>query len=199
MRIVEQMSRTDDEWTVKELARAMSTSTTKLYYHVNLLEERELIRTSSSRIVSGIVEKRYRVAARSFRIDRRLISPSAGDAGSEALAAIVSNAFETTRSEIEEGLRLGAVSVDEAAPPERRMTLSRSVCRLTPDRARELQRRMSALTDEFSEDEGAADATPYGLLVGFYPIAGQTPRPSRGTRRRAATSAAAPSQERCSR
>src|SRR5688572_10061938 len=49
--------------TVKELARALGVAPTKLYYHVKLLLERELIRVAETRIVSGITEKRYQVTA----------------------------------------------------------------------------------------------------------------------------------------
>ena len=46
--------------TVKEIARSLGEPLTKLYYHVNLLEQHGLIVVASSRLVSGILEKHYR-------------------------------------------------------------------------------------------------------------------------------------------
>lgn len=183
MRILEAMVRRLEEWTVKELARALGASATKLYYHVNLLEEHGLVATASTRIVSGIVEKRYRVTARSFRIDRRLLSPGTGEPGQEALHAILSNTFEATRAEIEEGLRTGVLAVEDDAPLERRMTLSRSLGRMTPERALELQERLRQIAAEFDVDE-PGDGITYGLLVAMYPTAD---RPARRAPRRKST------------
>src|SRR6476620_7963823 len=62
--------------TVKQIAGELKTTPTKLYYHINLLEQHGLIKVSGTRVVSGIIEKQYRLAAYSFDIDRSLLSPS---------------------------------------------------------------------------------------------------------------------------
>src|SRR4051794_28260662 len=60
--------------TVKELAASLGVPPTRIYYHINLLEVHGLIRVASSRIVSGIVEKRYEVTASRLSVDRALLS-----------------------------------------------------------------------------------------------------------------------------
>src|SRR5215204_4411779 len=55
--------------TVKQLASEMGTTSTKLYYHMSLLEERGIVRVISTRVVSGIIEKQYAITAYSFRPD----------------------------------------------------------------------------------------------------------------------------------
>src|SRR5918996_3635847 len=60
--------------TVKELASELGVPATRLYYHMNLLEDHGLIRVASTRIVSGIVEKRYEVTAARLSVDRSLLS-----------------------------------------------------------------------------------------------------------------------------
>src|SRR6266513_2118828 len=49
--------------TVKQVARKLEIAPTKLYYHVNLLEEHGLLTVTASRVVSGIIEKQYRTTA----------------------------------------------------------------------------------------------------------------------------------------
>ena len=60
--------------TVKQIAADLKTPIKKLYYHVNLLEEHGLIRITSTRVVSGIIEKQYRVTAYRLSVERALRS-----------------------------------------------------------------------------------------------------------------------------
>src|SRR6266699_2543948 len=68
----------DNPLTVKQVARKLESAPTKLYYHVNLLEEHGLITVTGSRIVSGIIEKQYRASASSLRVDRSLLTLDGG-------------------------------------------------------------------------------------------------------------------------
>ncbi|MBV9484501.1 MAG: helix-turn-helix transcriptional regulator, partial [Frankiaceae bacterium] len=54
-------------WTVKEIAAELSQPVTKLYHHIKLLEAADLISDVETRVVSGIVEHRYRANQRSLR------------------------------------------------------------------------------------------------------------------------------------
>src|SRR5918912_4209068 len=62
--------------TVKQVAAALGLAPTKLYYHINLLERHGLIVVVDTRLVSGILEKRYQAAARCFRVDHALLALS---------------------------------------------------------------------------------------------------------------------------
>src|SRR3954447_21221010 len=59
--------------TVKQLAKELKTTPTKLYYHMNLLEQHGLVKVTGTRIVAGIIEKQYQLAAYSIHIDRSLL------------------------------------------------------------------------------------------------------------------------------
>ena len=75
LRILETMvTAADETWTVKRLAAAMGVGPTKLYHHVNILEEREFIRVAGTRVVSGIIETSYRIAQLTVRLDRALLT-----------------------------------------------------------------------------------------------------------------------------
>ncbi|MBX6342634.1 MAG: helix-turn-helix transcriptional regulator [Thermomicrobiaceae bacterium] len=49
--------------TVKQLAAALDLPPTRLYYHVGQLEAHGLVRVVDTRVVSGIIEKRYQATA----------------------------------------------------------------------------------------------------------------------------------------
>src|SRR5687768_7910305 len=56
--------------TVKELAVLLDVARTRLYYHVKLLLEHDLIVVDDTRVVSGITESRYRVTAFRLSVDK---------------------------------------------------------------------------------------------------------------------------------
>lgn len=52
--------------TVKEAANSLGLAPQKLYYHVNLLEKHGLLEVVGTRMISGIVEKSYRITAERY-------------------------------------------------------------------------------------------------------------------------------------
>jgi DNA-binding transcriptional ArsR family regulator len=158
------VTRVGEPWSVKELAALLDVPQTRLYHHIDLLLERDLIRVAGQRLVSGIMETRYRVAALSLRLDPRLLS---SEEHAATAATIVANAVDAARSEILEALRTTTLDVDDPAPD--RPLITRGVAKLTPQRAGELRTRLAALLDEFHDSEGPL-AAPYGLLLAFYPL-----------------------------
>src|SRR6476659_4332264 len=78
--------------TVKQIAGMVNIPPTKLYYHINALEEHGLLRVVSTRLVSGILEKQYRAAAMSMRFDRRLLASGTG-AEDDALNLMLATAL----------------------------------------------------------------------------------------------------------
>jgi DNA-binding transcriptional ArsR family regulator len=152
--------------TAKEMAEALGTKQTKLYRHLALLEEHGLVRVVETRVVSGILEKRYGVTARSFRVDRSLL---AGAGGEPALASVLDGIFEKARAEIMEGVRAGLIDVSRPEAERSRMALSASHARLSPRSVRTVMRQVEKLAAiDAVEDPGGAE---YGLVVAFYPRA----------------------------
>ncbi len=169
IRILERMvTRHDPAWSVKELAAALGMPTTRLYHHIDLLVERDLLRPVERRVVSGIIETRYRVSAQSFQLDRRLIAGDATEARGVLLDTVAAT-FDTARAEVETSIRSGAAAAADA-PEHRRLLLSRGLTRLSPARALELRRRLAEIEAEFS-NEPDTDGELQGVLVAVYPVA----------------------------
>ncbi len=155
-------------WSVKELADAIGTSQTRLYHHVNLLEQRGLLRVAETQVVSGIVERRYQPSARGFRLDRSLVS---GTEGGTAIGRLLDVAVAETRRQILDSIARGAIDPSDETPG-RRLLLLRNRLRLRPDRVNAFSERLQALMDE--EDAGdEPGAIEHGLLVAFYPMASE--------------------------
>lgn len=172
LRILEVMTASPDEaFTVKQLATALGTTQTKLYHHVNLLLERDLIAVAGQRVVSGIIETRYRVGQLSLRLDRALLA-----ADSSVMHETLTTVFDGARDEIERGLAAGIISAAEDAAPETKLVLARGLADLAPDQALAFRDRLVALFEEFGATTSGdpqpsrRSGRPYGLLVGFYPM-----------------------------
>jgi len=171
LRILETMvRRLDPAWTVKELAATLEVPPTRLYHHVELLLERELLRPAGRRLVSGIVETRYRVAALSFRLDRHLFRGDAQGAA-EAMRDVLVTIFDGARDEIERGIVAGRITAGEDAPLDQKLFLLKGLTRISPERAGELRERLTALLEEFGGDPTSGDPMDYayGLVVAVYP------------------------------
>jgi DNA-binding transcriptional ArsR family regulator len=162
----------DEPRTVKQLAAELNMASTRLYYHVNLLELHGLIRVTGTRIVSGIIEKQYQVSASRFRVERSLLNlaPSEGD---DTLDTLLSSVFEQMRGEIKASAQRGLIDFSAAAPRDHGLLLSRTMGRMPPERAAEFYARLEALVQEFdaiAEDMPNDDPHIYGLAVVMYPV-----------------------------
>src|SRR5664279_480371 len=87
----------DGAKTVKQIASELELAPTKLYYHVNLLEEHGLIQVTETRIVSGIIEKHYTAAAHEYYIERSLLTPGQ-NSGNEGLEIAFDAMIEPIRN-----------------------------------------------------------------------------------------------------
>ena len=163
--------RPDTPVTVKQLAAQLDVRPTRLYYHVNLLEEHGLIRVASSRVVSGIIEKSYVPAARSITIDRELLKVSA--AGREATAASITALMQATANEIALSLESAA---GQTAAEKRQMHIGKAGAHLAPEAHAEFFKRLEELLEEFSDKYGTPDSPPNrALFVAYYPLAEESP------------------------
>src|SRR6476659_9811671 len=186
LRIVEAMvTRVDEPWTVKELSTLLGVPQTRLYRHIDLLLERDLIRPVERRVVSGIIETRYRIAQLSLKLDRRLFSADSREQAA-VMHDVLQTVFDRSREEIESAIRLGAIDTLEDARPERKLLLSKGLVRLRAGRAAKLRQDLMDLIEsaerEDDADDDPAERLPFGSLLALYPFiqepdAGDAPDP----------------------
>ncbi len=170
MRLMEAMvQRQDPPWSVKELAAELQVPQTRLYHHVEQLLAHDIIRPVERRVVSGIIETRYRITAYSFQLDRRLFE-SSGDEPRAVLHDTLVAVFDTARDEIEAAMRSGAIGSSGGSGDER-LLVARSLARLTPERAAEYRRRLRELQEEFGDQHQDEPGTrAWGVVLAVYPL-----------------------------
>ncbi len=144
--------------TVADAAEAMGVPVTRLYHHVNRLERDGLIRVQATRRVAAVTERRYQVAARSFRIAEEL----AQSADPAELGRAVGGLFDVARSALQREFELGSFTAGDLH--ERGMHALLSL-HLTSARRSELLGRLREIIEEFSDDDGE----PFQMLISAFP------------------------------
>ena len=145
--------------TAKELAGHLGTVPTKLYYHLNILESAGIIRVAEERIVSGIVERSYRAAARSFVVDRSLLSANEADVA-DAQAVIL----DETAAEYRKQRRRPASTAETVEP-----LIARSYLRCSPQKLQALHARLHELLAD-ADDSGDGTGEAVCLAVAFFAV-----------------------------
>lgn len=150
--------RLKDPRTVAELAELLDVPVTRLYHHVNRLEDRGLIRVVATRRVGAVTERQYQVVAKSFRIARQFFdNPESGE-----LAKAMGSLFDVAKIGLQkmvEGGGLVGVDVRENS------FLSLGEVSLTPARRAELFHRLEEFVSEY---ESEPDGEPTTLFVAAY-------------------------------
>jgi DNA-binding transcriptional ArsR family regulator len=150
----------------KELAEELGEPQTKLYRHLKLLEAHGLIVAAETRVVSGIVETRYRAAQSSVTVDPDDLDL---DEAGEDLGRMAALAIDRFRDEF-----IGLALADEipmgVAAPEGydKGLLMVSSARLPEAKAAELRRKLQSVVDEFSAESHDSGGVPVEMLIGWY-------------------------------
>ena len=169
LRVLEAFGRTRGvPRSVKEVAREIGQSPTKLYYHVNLMEEHGLLLVAESRLVSGILEKKYLPAAKQFSVDRTLLRTADGDSSEslDVLARTVETVLRSTADDFKRAAAAGTTGLDEDDEPQRRSVLSKSNLRLRPEAAAQVIELLESLVKR--EDDETDEAEVYSLTLAFF-------------------------------
>ncbi|MEV7596497.1 helix-turn-helix domain-containing protein [Kitasatospora sp. NPDC089797] len=162
----------DRALTAKELAAELDEPQTKLYRHIKQLEKAGLILVAGTRLVSGIVESRYRVAQDSIRLAPEMFtadSPARSEAY-DAMLAAMDRVRGDFRGHAADGRLDFGSSPDGADTPSG--LFANFALRLEPARLARLQSQLKELLDELTAEgpstaDDAVDVTLFTLLYGL--------------------------------
>jgi DNA-binding transcriptional ArsR family regulator len=142
---------------VKELARHLGEPQTKLYRHVKQLEAAGLIEVAATRMVSGILEQRYRARQRDLRLSAALYRRHADE--SEAAVRSAFDAFLT-------GLFDRARTQDGPSDDPDKPVMLVFTDRVSLAAAERIRVRLAEVTREIAEAE--AGDIRVNVAIGFY-------------------------------
>lgn len=150
--------------TAKQLAAELGHRQTALYRHLAKLETSGLIEVVEERLVSGIVERSYRAAQRSLRIDEGFLGGQAPmDDALQALSAVL----ERHRRDLVAAIEAGRVTLG-SGPGQFGQTMAALNATIPPERAEAFASRLADLVNEFIALDGDPAGVPVNMLVLFH-------------------------------
>jgi DNA-binding transcriptional ArsR family regulator len=153
----------------KQISEIVHIPQSKLYYHIRQLEKQSLLLVGETRIVSGIVEKYYKVRAERIYISEDLFNAG----GKEAILPMLSGAFKEAAGE------LRTLLADPAAP-SMEFGFSRRVMRLSPSQAQQLSGKLEEFLRQVEEPEKMEDSQESKLYTFFYVLYPEVQQELRG-------------------
>jgi DNA-binding transcriptional ArsR family regulator len=142
---------------VKELAGELGEPQTKLYRHVKQLEAAGLIEVAATRVVSGILEQRYRACQRDLRLSDALFRRHTDES-----EAVVRSAFDAFLTDFFDRAHQQGWQSDG---PDKPIMLVFDE-RVSPASAERIRARLVELTQEVTEAE--TGDVQVNLALGFY-------------------------------
>ncbi len=132
--------------TVADLADLLDAPITRLYHHVNRLTDLGLIRVVAVRRVAAVIERRYQVVAKTFRIDDELLTSN----DPRELSLALSSLFDVAKLGFQRYVEAGGLGTTASA--DEQSTLSLGHLRLSANRRLELMAAIRDLIDSFTSD-----------------------------------------------
>jgi DNA-binding transcriptional ArsR family regulator len=151
--------------TVKEIAEELDEGQTKLYRHIKQLEDSGLIHVAETRVVSGIIEKRYRPSQKRLTVESDLLRLSHADDYNDTLVAVV----EAARAGLSADLRAGRVALEKPTDgPDLSIKLAAGKGLMTPEHFARMRETLGELIEEIDEDNDEPGAVPAFLQIMLY-------------------------------
>jgi len=168
--------------TVKQLATILGLPPTKLYYHMNALETAGFARIVQTQVKSGIIEKYYRRAARTFLVDPELFTARPAAKGPQAeLTHLVTFMFQATTDEMHRSVDAGLIELKaNANDPDGNFVLKRGLLHLRAEDVPRFVAGLNALLREMDAHPPASGYVDYGCTIAFYPRPGWAKPKRRG-------------------
>lgn len=142
-----------------ELASALGVPVTRLYHHLNRLEQNGVIRVVATRRSGAATERRYQVVARSFQLSEHILDHYEPADVARTMGALFDFAKLRLQREIEVG------GLGDRSPDHDALLVLNELNLVAADRDR-LLARLREVVDEFSPLDGeAADATRVSLFI----------------------------------
>jgi len=138
--------------TVNQVAGKLGLSSSRLYYHINLLEEHGLIKVVETHTVNNIIEKLFWITAAEIDIDKDLLSFSVEDP--DNVTQFMQSTVEALREDIIRSLQARKFNLAMGAEPTPRSVMMMNIKkRLKDETYQKFLKRVEEVVKEFNELE----------------------------------------------
>ena len=149
----------------KELAEELGEPQTKLYRHLKMMESAGLIEVAETRLVSGILEQRYRAFEREYVIGRGPRTAARTSVEESAVTSVMRFFAESLFAARREGRIPPGDAADSGPHPKSLLAFSDR--KVPASKAAELRRKLAEVADELTGPDDP-DGVDVFTLIGFY-------------------------------
>ena len=154
--------------TVQQIAEALEVPFTRLYYHIKMLEKHGLIRMVDSKQMPGAIEEKYyQVAARTFFVDRKLLTFNPNNKN-DGLETVLKNVFDASHKDVRHSVREGRIDMSLLPPHPKALYSRRTIIRMPEEKAAEFQRELMDIAMKYQQIETSRDDTYYAAVLALY-------------------------------
>ena len=151
---------------VGEIAEAMDVPRTRLYHHVNMMEEKGILAIAETRQKGAMTEKLYQAAAKSFKPGERFLEEATPRERAEAM---ISSLLGATKADFLKSVEQGLFGFWDQAG-KRKLAFGRSLLHLTEAQLDELIADIDALMAKYApSDDPDPDAMPVAFVTILHP------------------------------
>ena len=159
-RKVSQFNRDGELCSVKQISDELEIPPAKLYYHFKLLEGHGLLLVAETHIVSGILEKLYRVPAHRISVSVELLS---SEEDQETLYPMFAGLINEVLDDIH-----FALSMSKNENIQNDLAISRESIRLPKNRIAKLSQKLEEILKEMEKEENLTPEEDTSLYTFFY-------------------------------
>jgi predicted ArsR family transcriptional regulator len=154
--------------TTKQVAERLGEKPTKLYHHVEILEQAGLVKLVETRPNRGTVEKYYHTTARKFAIDQRLLAVSSrARETTNELQAMVMNALQAGLDDAQAGFAAELFKSKSSSYP---VAAAHTRVRVSPKQLAKLVRKIQEWGEQCQAADNKDGEIEYSFTLAFHPI-----------------------------
>jgi DNA-binding transcriptional ArsR family regulator len=159
--------------TVKYVADRLGLSSSRLYYHFNLMESKGLISVVDTKTINNIIEKYYWNTADDFEINSEILTFSS-EVGAEDLTRLVGATLDATRDDFMRSLQAKRSGLGQKEEEDGRQAIAYRVKKRVKDETYQAyMQKMKALLEEFQslpeEEATNPESTVLTVAMFLYP------------------------------
>ncbi len=160
--------------TVTQVAKKLGLETSKLYYHINLLEKHGFIQVVDTTLHGNLIEKHYWITAHNYEVDKEILNFSVETPeGTENLITMLLANIDATREELVRSMNARHYQISHGAPPKVRQVIDfKQNFNLSEEKAKDFHTRIFQLIEEFKQEaeaEEGKETHPWSLTMVMFP------------------------------
>lgn len=153
--------------TIKQVAKKVGINYTKLYHHVQMLEDAGLVVVVKTLPNRGTIERFYRSVAKHFTVSEDLLRLPGTPELNESLQGLLDGVLTTVRKQFRASVAAGLLAPENV---DREGTIAQTTVRASAQEIQELEKTLNRWLEKVRAVNRPDGESVYGVTVFFFPL-----------------------------